>query len=364
MGLNYNFWKAFSFADGEPFYYSSLLGELRLEEPPVVRGGLLTEEMGLGKTLECVALILATKQPIQQEKPRREVLTRLPLQPYVLVESPATLIIVPEPLVAQWESEVAKSLICRESLKVMTYLYASKKRTGEATDGVTSPVQISNIFRKISLGRSVVNEDTNVEKLISLAFEGSGFNLRSNLSVGDRQSCEKIREYLRKRCTFDRFVTAWHVLELAQADVVITTFTTVQQDGSRLQVLSKVGWERVMIDEMQFMRSPTTLLAKATRKLSAQFRWMISGTPLYSSINDLNGELQFLGVIPFCLEDHLDGFWGAKVKTPFENRDESALQLIAALLDKIMIRHSKVINEFNVVGVTLMCLCICSHYVK
>mgnify|MGYP006914925142 CR=1 FL=1 len=35
---------------------------------------------------------------------------------------------------------------------------------------------------------------------------------------------------------------------------------------------------------------------------------MVSGTPLYTSIDDLHGELSFLKVIPFCLADDKDGW--------------------------------------------------------
>jgi SNF2-related domain len=41
--------------------------------------------------------------------------------------------------------------------------------------------------------------------------------------------------------------------------------------------------------------------------LKATHRWMVSGTPLSSSINDLHGELNFLRVWPFALQN--DGFW-------------------------------------------------------
>ena len=49
---------------------------------------------------------------------------------------------------------------------------------------------------------------------------------------------------------------------------------------------------------------------------------MVSGTPLYTSIDDLNGELSFLGVLPFCLPDAIDGFWGACISEPWRRQDQ------------------------------------------
>jgi E3 ubiquitin-protein ligase SHPRH len=66
---------------------------------------------------------------------------------------------------------------------------------------------------------------------------------------------------------------------------------------------------------------------------------MVSGTPLCSTISDLHGELNFLQVWPFCLSNAKDGFWEAKIGKPFEQRSESALQLLYALMDVVMMRH-------------------------
>jgi hypothetical protein len=49
---------------------------------------------------------------------------------------------------------------------------------------------------------------------------------------------------------------------------------------------------------------------------------MVSGTPLYTSIDDLNGELSFLGVLPFCLPDAVDGFWGACISDPWRRQEQ------------------------------------------
>jgi hypothetical protein len=47
-GLNYHFWQEWNFADGQTLFYFPLGGEFRFDRPPVTRGGLLCEEMGLG----------------------------------------------------------------------------------------------------------------------------------------------------------------------------------------------------------------------------------------------------------------------------------------------------------------------------
>jgi hypothetical protein len=68
---------------------------------------------------------------------------------------------------------------------------------------------------------------------------------------------------------------------------------------------------------------------------------MVSGTPLYTSIDDLHGELAFLKLIPFCLADDTDGFHARKISIPWATQSEGALQLLRVLLRQVMVRHSK-----------------------
>ena len=107
--------------DDDSFYISPRLGELRLECPPLVRGGLLTEEMGLGKTLEIVALIVASRTDAAH-KAKLKGIPAVRQKPGVLVDSEATLVVVPETLVEQWKTEIAKSTMADAALKVYVHL--------------------------------------------------------------------------------------------------------------------------------------------------------------------------------------------------------------------------------------------------
>jgi len=68
---------------------------------------------------------------------------------------------------------------------------------------------------------------------------------------------------------------------------------------------------------------------------------MVSGTPLFQSVNDLNGLLNFLSVWPFSLLDKEDGFWGQRLGRPLTQNDPDALTLLHHLLENVMIRHTK-----------------------
>jgi len=101
-------------ADGRQCLVSRFLGLVTTDEKvPLnigsdLRGGVLCEEMGLGKTVEIIALICAHKR---DQIPNQ-------ISPHQLPQSPATLIITPPANLQQWKTELQT---LAPGLKVLVY---------------------------------------------------------------------------------------------------------------------------------------------------------------------------------------------------------------------------------------------------
>jgi hypothetical protein len=126
--------------------------------------------------------------------------------------------------------------------------------------------------------------------------------------------------------------------DICQVDVILTSYDSLRKD---LPQYKKLHWHRIVLDECQEIKQSTSAIATGCAGLSSSYRWMVSGTPLCTKIEDLHGELNFLKIWPFSLSDTKDGFWGAKIGKPYANGLESGLRLLHVLMDSVMMRHSK-----------------------
>ena len=67
-------------------------------------------------------------------------------------------------------------------------------------------------------------------------------------------------------------------------DVVLTTYTTAMRD---VDLLEKIEWRRVIVDEAQAIKNPSNDTAQALRRIPARSRIAMTGTPVENGLGDL-----------------------------------------------------------------------------
>ncbi|KAK0282791.1 hypothetical protein LTR91_006610 [Friedmanniomyces endolithicus] len=274
-----DFWEPVRDVDGKECYVSFLQGIVShqplLENDPI-SGGLLAEEMGLGKTVEILSLVALHKRI---NLPTREVLDDF--SGSYVTPSRATLIITPASILQQWITELGRHA---PSLRVKHY-------EGVIADG-----------KKLSDARAV-QDMANDYDVVLTTYLVLGQEIHYAQDPPDR-SMRHARRFDRKRTP-----------------------------------LVQIQWWRICIDEAQMVESGVAAAARVACRLPRIHSWAVSGTPLRKSAQDLHGLLVFLRYKPLSddarLWSHLitnhrhlfRGIWGdiALRHTKAQVRDELRL---------------------------------------
>ncbi|KAJ9095592.1 hypothetical protein QFC21_005463 [Naganishia friedmannii] len=257
-----------------------------------VRGSMLCEEMGLGKTLEVIALVMLNKRKNDSKIPN--VIFDETLDMGVTKVS-ATLIVTPETLVAQWKREIEQHA---PTLKVMVY------------EGWKSLLERCEIYER---GKRKLNPGV-----------------------------DEVSQY-------KELIDTW-MQEVVEADIMLTTFGTVQMDWDvappptkrarrscatyvekvrPLSALLLCHWHRVAIDEIQELDiASASKTANMVKTIKRDYSLAISGTPAKASVQDLASSLSFLGV---RMPTHV---WN-RIVTPAYSK------ALHAIFCNIAIRHPK-----------------------
>lgn len=79
--------------------------------------------------------------------------------------------------------------------------------------------------------------------------------------------------------------------ELQSSNVVITTYGTLRSD---IQLLMKILFDYIILDESQAIKNPSSKVTKAACLLTAKNRLCMSGTPLQNNTFDIYAQMNFL----------------------------------------------------------------------
>lgn len=196
-----------------------------------LRGGILAEEMGLGKTVELIALMIHHKRTITPGKH---------FDPYTgayVTPSGATLIISPPSILEQWISEINTHA---PELKVFHY------------KGLPSPSAPKK-----------EHATATVDNLMRFDVVVTTYNVLS-------------KEIHHATPPPDR------------------SFRNIKRHERRNSPLVDISWWRVCLDEAQMIESGVSQAARVARIIPRCNAWAISGTPLRKDVQDLRGLLVFL----------------------------------------------------------------------
>lgn len=117
------------------------------------------------------------------------------------------------------------------------------------------------------------------------------------------------------------------VASIKGANVVITTYGTAVRD---IAMLEQHTWSRIVLDEAQVIKNPTSETALQLRRLNARSRIVLTGTPIENGLGDLWALMDFVN--PGLLGDRASFVAQMQATVDNEQSAESALKTLNGVL--------------------------------
>lgn len=83
-----------------------------------------------------------------------------------------------------------------------------------------------------------------------------------------------------------------------QSDVVIAPYTVLTVKGAEnggVTPLHYIDWDRIILDEAHEIRNKSSKLHKSVCRLKSYIKWIVTGTPVFNSMNDFVSLCSFFG---------------------------------------------------------------------
>ncbi|KAL2331847.1 hypothetical protein Fmac_019428 [Flemingia macrophylla] len=273
------------------------------QESSESRGGILADEMGMGKTIQAIALVLAKREFEERgSEPDQSIPSSSGLLPVIK----GTLVICPVVAVTQWVSEIDRFTL-KGSTKVLIYHGANRWKSGDRFADydfvITTYSVVESEYRKHMMppkercpycGKLFLPSKLNyhqsyfcgpyairtekqskqAKKKSSLVTKGKNKECDGNMSKGSRKKKEE---------------ETGMIIEDMEA-------VPVRTDKS---LLHAVKWQRIILDEAHYIKSRHCNTAKAVLALESTYKWALSGTPLQNRVGELYSLIRFLQITPY-----------------------------------------------------------------
>lgn len=123
-------------------------------------------------------------------------------------------------------------------------------------------------------------------------------------------------------------------IQIKNSDLIITTYALLRRD---LEELTKYRYRVVILDEAQNIKNPNTITARSVRKIDADLRLCLSGTPIENNLFELWSLFEFL----------MPGFLGSQhsfqrgIVKPIKDGDEETLNYLRSRVKPFILRRTK-----------------------
>lgn len=118
------------------------------------------------------------------------------------------------------------------------------------------------------------------------------------------------------------------IKEFENFDLIIMTYAVMRKD---IQILNKIEFSYAVLDEAQYIKNTTTLVAKAAYNIQSKYKLALTGTPVENHIGELFSIFRFL--IPNILPK---GYSQGKIKS-----NEESMKVILRGLMPFILRRTK-----------------------
>ncbi|EKD34251.1 MAG: hypothetical protein ACD_75C02419G0001, partial [uncultured bacterium] len=123
--------------------------------------------------------------------------------------------------------------------------------------------------------------------------------------------------------------------ELGKFDLLITTYTLLQQEN---ELLSSITWQAIILDEAQAIKNSATKRSQAAMSLQARFKLITTGTPIENHLGELWNLFHFIN--PGLLGS-LNSF-NERFAIPIERyQDREARRKLKTLIRPFILRRIK-----------------------